>query len=90
MQLARRLSAQGYHDDAREIAIARRRQPATERFDRAPARLQDWLLDVFALYGFNPWRTVIWMGVLVLVFAGVWTWRRAAVLRATARTSRCS
>lgn len=73
MQVARRLSAQGYHDEAREIAIARRRRqrrsPSTGFF----ARLQSWCLDVFALYGFNPWRTVTWMVVMVLVFGAVWS-----------------
>ena len=29
---------------------------------------------MFALYGFNPWRTIIWMATFVLLFAGVWFW----------------
>jgi hypothetical protein len=32
------------------------------------------ILDLFALYGYNPWRTVMWMAVFVLLFAGVWAW----------------
>lgn len=72
MQVARRLSAQGYHDEAREIAIARRRRQRHSVSTGRLQRLQNWLLDVFALYGFNPWRTVIWMAVLVASFAAVW------------------
>lgn len=73
MQVARRLSAQGYHDEAREIAIARRRRQRRSVSTGHMQRLQNWLLDVFALYGFNPWRTVIWMAVLVLSFGAVWS-----------------
>lgn len=73
MQVARRLSAQGYHDEAREIAIARRRRQRRSASAGWLQRLQSWLLDVFALYGFNPWRTVIWMIVLVLSFGAVWS-----------------
>jgi hypothetical protein len=73
MQLSRRLSAQGYHDEAREIAIARRRRQRRSVSTGRMQRLQNWLLDVFALYGFNPWRTVIWMAVLVMSFGAVWS-----------------
>lgn len=73
MQVARRLSAQGYHDEAREIAIARRRRQRRSVSSGRMQRLQNWLLDVFALYGFNPWRTVIWMIVMVLSFGAVWS-----------------
>ncbi|MGE0023740.1 MAG: hypothetical protein AB7S70_08940 [Hyphomicrobium sp.] len=72
MQTARRLSAQGYHDEAREIAIARRRRQRRSVSTGTLQRLQSWLLDVLALYGFNPWRTVIWMAVVVVAFAGMW------------------
>jgi hypothetical protein len=34
--------------------------------------VQGLFLDVFALYGFNPWRTVLWSVAFVLLFAGVW------------------
>lgn len=73
MQVARRLSAQGYHDEAREIAIARRRRQRRSPSTGFLARLQSWCLDVFALYGFNPWRTVTWMIVMVIVFGAVWS-----------------
>lgn len=73
MQVARRLSAQGYHDEAREIAIARRRRQRRSVSAGRLQRLQNWLLDVFALYGFNPWRTVIWMMFFVLSFGAVWS-----------------
>jgi hypothetical protein len=72
LQLSRRFSAQGNHDDAREIAIGRRRRQRKGRSTGRGAKLQGWLLDVFALYGFNPWRTIIWMAFFVLAFAGIW------------------
>src|SRR5262245_29860805 len=74
VHLSRRLAAQGYHDDAREIAIERRRRQRRSASVTRGARLQSWLLDVFALYGFNPWRTVVWMTTFVVLFAGVWWW----------------
>jgi hypothetical protein len=74
VHLSRRLSAQGYHDDAREIAIERRRRQRRSASVTPGARLQSWLLDVFALYGFNPWRTVVWMTTFVVLFAGIWWW----------------
>jgi len=74
VHLSRRLAAQGYHDDAREIAIERRRRQRRSASVTRGARLQSWLLDVFALYGFNPWRTVVWMTAFVVLFAGIWWW----------------
>ncbi len=74
VQLARVLGAQGYHDDAREIEIARRRHQRKSASASRGAKLQGWFLDVVALYGFNPWRTVIWMAVCVVAFAGIWSW----------------
>lgn len=72
MQLTKRLVAQGFHDDARQIAIGRRRRHRRAATATTAARLQGLFLDVFALYGFNPWRTVVWMAVFILLFAGVW------------------
>ncbi len=74
VQLGTRLEAQGYHDDAREILIARRRRERMSRSATSGQRLQGAILDVFALYGYNPWRTVLWMVVFVLGFAAVWGW----------------
>lgn len=74
VHLSKRLAAQGYLDDSREIAIARRRRQRKSASATRPAKVQGWLLDVFALYGFNPWRTVLWMTAFVLLFAGVWWW----------------
>lgn len=74
MELAGRLSAQGYHDDARAITIARRRRQARSRSTTVGQRLQARILDLFALYGYNPWRTVVWMAVMIIAFAGVWSW----------------
>jgi hypothetical protein len=74
MQLSQRLSAQGYHDDARTITIARRRHELKSHSTTAGQRWQGRILDLFALYGLNPWRTVVWMAVIILAFAGVWSW----------------
>lgn len=74
VQLASRLSGQGYHDDARAITIARRRRQARARSTTLGQRWQARILDVFALYGYNPWRTVVWMAAVILAFTGVWTW----------------
>ncbi|MDO9383937.1 MAG: hypothetical protein Q7T86_13860 [Hyphomicrobiaceae bacterium] len=74
VQLASRLSGQGYHDDARAITIARRRRQAGARSTTRGQRWQARILDLFALYGYNPWRTVVWMAVMIIAFAGVWTW----------------
>lgn len=74
MTLAGRLSEQGYHDDARAITIARRRRQARARSTTFGQRLQARILDLFALYGYNPWRTVVWMAVMIVAFAGVWSW----------------
>jgi hypothetical protein len=72
VELSRRLTAQGYHEDARELAIALRRRHRRSASASRGAKLQGWFLDVFALYGFNPWRTVAWMGIVVALFAGIW------------------
>lgn len=74
MQLSRRLVAQGFHDDAREIAIARRRRHRRGASASRAAKLQGMFLDLFALYGFNPWRTVLWSVFFVMLFAGIWAW----------------
>lgn len=46
------------------------------------------VLDVFALYGFNPWRTVVWMAVFVGLFAGIWSWAAAGCGRADCKDER--
>lgn len=74
VHLSKRLAAQGYVDDSRDVAIARRRRQRKSASATRAAKVQGWLLDVFALYGFNPWRTVLWMTTFVLMFAGVWWW----------------
>lgn len=81
VQLSRRLAAQGYHDDAREIAILRRRRHRRAASASKSARIQGWLLDVFALYGFNPWRTVVWAIAFIMLFAGVWHYAATGCLR---------
>ena len=73
IQLSQRLRAQGYQEDARRISIQRQRRHRRSASVRSRVRWQSILLDWFALYGYNPWRTVAWIVVFVLVFAGVWT-----------------
>ncbi len=73
VELAQRLSAQGHLDDARAVTIARLRRERRSRSMSTGQRWQSRILDLFALYGYNPWRTVAWMSVLVLLFAGVWS-----------------
>ncbi|MEN0060724.1 MAG: hypothetical protein AAGA48_01170 [Myxococcota bacterium] len=73
IQLAGRLRAQGYQEDARQITIARERRHRRSASVRVRERWQSVLLDWFALYGHNPWRTVGWIVVFVLLFAGVWS-----------------
>jgi hypothetical protein len=74
MQLAHRLSAQGYHNDARTITIARRRREGRSHSTTAGQRWQGRILDLFALYGLNPWRTVVWMALIIVAFASIWSW----------------
>ena len=37
---------------------------------------------MLALYGFNPWRTVVWMMLFVGLFAGIWAWAATGCGRA--------
>lgn len=74
VQLANRLAAQGYDADARTVTIAKLRSEARAQSTTRGQKWQARILDLFALYGFNPWRTVMWMAVLIVAFAGVWTW----------------
>lgn len=74
VELGARLSTQGYHEDARTIAIARLRRERRSGSATAALRWQGRVLDLFALYGFNPWRTVIWMAAVILAYSGVWAW----------------
>ncbi len=74
VQLGRRLGEQGYHDDARTISIARRRLELASHSSTAGQRWQGYILDLFALYGHNPWRTVTWMAAFIVLFAGIWGW----------------
>lgn len=72
--LAQRLAAQGYGEDARAVSIARRRRERRSHAATHMQRFQGVMLDVLALYGFNPWRTVVWMVACVLLFAAVFGW----------------
>jgi hypothetical protein len=72
--LSKQLAAQGLDRDARLVTIERRRRERRSRWTTALGRWESRLLDWFALYGFNPWRTVMWMTAVVILFAGVWSW----------------
>jgi len=74
VQLGQRLGEQGYHDDARTVSIVRRRLELSSHSTTAGQRWQGYILDLFALYGHNPWRTVAWIAVFVVLFAGIWSW----------------
>jgi len=74
VQLENRLVQQGYDEESRQIAIARMRRERNSHGTRTLQRWQGGFLDLFALYGFNPWRTVAWMAVFVILFAGLWAW----------------
>ncbi len=70
--LADRLARQGYVDDSRRIEIARLRRERRSAASTFGGRWQNRLLDWFALYGHNPWRTVMWMMAVIVLFAGIW------------------
>ncbi len=73
VQLGERLSAQGFLDDARTVAVARRRRETRSHAATPGQRWQGRILDLFALYGYNPWRTVVWMAALIVAFAAVFS-----------------
>ncbi|MDX2257867.1 MAG: hypothetical protein NW205_03020 [Hyphomicrobiaceae bacterium] len=72
VELGKRLAAQGYDEDSRQLSIARRRLERRSHGTSMVERWQSGFLDLFALYGYNPWRTVVWMALLIVAFAGVW------------------
>ena len=72
VQLSKRLDAQGFHEDARQLSIERRRWHRRSQSVKKLTQLQSYLLDLFALFGFNPWRTIGWMCVFVILFSGIW------------------
>ena len=74
VQLARRLSSQGLAADARVIAIERRRRERRSHASTGVTRWESRLLDWVALFGFNPWRTVLWIVLFLFLFSGFWSW----------------
>jgi len=74
VQLSSRLAAQGYLEDAKHISITRQRLVLSSSSTSFAQRLQGRILDLFALYGYNPWRTLLWMVFFVALFAGAWSW----------------
>lgn len=73
VQLGERLAAQGFLDDARTVAVARRRRETRSNAATVGQRWQGRILDLFALYGYNPWRTVVWMATFIIAFAAVFS-----------------
>ncbi len=85
VQLEQRLLMQGYSEDGRQISIARRRLERSSHSTRLLHRWQGSFLDMFALYGFNPWRTVGWMAIFVVLFAAMWAWAGGQCLQSGCR-----
>lgn len=71
-QLGKVLAQQGYEDDARSLSIERRVAQRYAKGMPAAARTLSWMLHQLADYGFNPWKTVGWSALLVLLFALVY------------------
>jgi hypothetical protein len=70
--LGKILSQQGYEDDARAIAIERRVAQRYVKGMPCTAKALSWALHKLADYGFNPWKTIRWSGVVVAVFTLVY------------------
>jgi len=74
VQLENRLQQQGYDEDSRLISIARMRLERSSHAMRTLQRWQGGFLDMFALYGFNPRRSVAWVVAFIALFATFWAW----------------
>lgn len=71
-QLTKVLSAQGYEEEARKIAIERR---VALRYAEGSRRVQNMVssaLHLLADYGFNPWKTFRWSIATVVVFGFIY------------------
>lgn len=87
-KLAQILAAQGYEEEARRIAIARRVAQRYASDTGRFARIVSWVLHLLADYGFNPWKAVAWSGGVILVSALVYGW--AATNYCTSATLLCA
>ena len=74
VHLASRLAAQGLSGEAQKVTIERRRRERLSHASTSLGRFENRLLDWTALFGFSPWRTVIWCLLVIVTFAGVWGW----------------
>lgn len=70
--LARILATQGYEEEARRIAIARRVAQRHASETGGFARFVSRCLHLLADYGFNPWKAVAWSGGVILVCAALY------------------
>ena len=64
-QLAATLRQAGSEDDARRVAIAKRR--ARRRQLPWPGKAWDWLLDAAVGYGYRTWRALLYLGALLVI-----------------------
>ncbi len=74
VQLSSRLAAQGLSREAEKVTIGRRRRERLSHASTALGRFENRFLDWTALFGYSPWRTVVWSFLVVILFAGIWGW----------------
>jgi hypothetical protein len=74
-QLVKVLRAMGHDDDARTIAIEKRREQGRLHPSRM-IRAENILLNVLVGYGYRPWRTIAFMGIFIVtgmfIFGGAY------------------
>ncbi|MES9944998.1 MAG: hypothetical protein ABW080_08595 [Candidatus Thiodiazotropha sp.] len=71
-QLASTLQHEGYEEDAKRISIERR---VSYRFSKAAPwreRVVSSMLHLFADYGYNPWKTIVWCLAFIVAFGFVY------------------
>jgi hypothetical protein len=71
-QLAAALSSDGYEEDAKRISIERH---ISYRYSKSPhwqERIVSRLLHLFADYGYNPWKTILWCLGFIFVFGSLY------------------
>lgn len=71
-QLASTLQHEGYEEDAKRISIERR---VSYRYSKAAPwreRVVSSMLHLFADYGYNPWKTIIWCLAFIVAFGFIY------------------
>ena len=74
MQLEQFLKAQGNREQADEVYIHGQERARDERLD-CFSRAKSWILDEVTAYGRQPWRALVWAGVVVGIGINVF-WSR--------------